>query len=478
MSRIIFEKSGKGKRGLKFPEAKTDKKIENFIPKEYLREDKVILPELTELDVIRHYTNLSHKNVSIDTVFYPLGSCTMKYNPRINELTSALDGFTNIHPEQSAYQVQGSLELMYELQEQLKIITGMNAVTLQPAAGAHGEFVGMMIVKKHFEKLGEKRTKVIVPDSAHGTNPATAKMCGFEVIEIPSNEKGRVSIEELKKVLKDDVAALMMTNPNTLGLFEESIVEIAKAVHEAGALLYYDGANLNAIMGITNPALMGFDIVHVNLHKTFSTPHGGGGPGSGPVGVVEKLKSYLPVPLVKYDGKEYSLDYSLENSIGKIKAFFGNFGVLVRAYTYILMMGRTGLRKVSEDAVLNANYLKEKLKKTYKLPYDQICMHEFVLSGDNQKELGVNTMGIAKRLIDCGMHPPTVYFPLIVHEAIMIEPTETEDKETMDHFVEIMLKVAKEIEEDPELVLEAPLTTPVSKVDETYAARNPNLRWK
>ncbi|MEI7473817.1 MAG: aminomethyl-transferring glycine dehydrogenase subunit GcvPB [bacterium] len=477
MTRIIFEKSHEGKRGIKFP-ATTDKSIESFIPKEYLREEKVGLPELTELDVIRHYTNLSHKNVSVDTVFYPLGSCTMKYNPRINELTASLEGFTNIHPEQNATHVQGALELMYELQEQLKVITGMDAVTLQPAAGAHGEFVGMLIVKKYFEKLGQKRTKVIVPDSAHGTNPATAKMCGFDVIEIPSNDKGQVDIEELKKVLNEDVAALMMTNPNTLGLFEENILEISKAVHEAGALLYYDGANLNAIMGITNPALMGFDIVHVNLHKTFSTPHGGGGPGAGPVAVVERLKSFLPVPIVKYDGYKYSLDYDLDDSVGKVKAFFGNFGILVRAYTYIIMMGRTGLRKVSEDAVLNANYLKEKLKGVYKLPYDQVCMHEFVISGENQKAQGVNTMGIAKRLIDYDMHPPTVYFPLIVPEAIMIEPTETEDKETMDHFVEIMLKVAKEIEADPELVLESPLKTPVSKVDETHAARNPNLRWK
>lgn len=478
MTQIIFEKSKEGKRGIKLPQSPIEKKVETLVSPEFLRTEDVILPELTELDVVRHYTNLSHKNFSVDTVFYPLGSCTMKYNPRINELTSSLEGFTNIHPEQPENQVQGALELMYELQEQLKIITGMDAVTLQPAAGAHGEFVGMLIVKKYFEQLGEKRTKVIVPDSAHGTNPATAKMCGFDVIEIPSNEKGQVNIEELKKVLNEDIAAIMMTNPNTLGIFEENITEIADIAHEKGALLYYDGANLNAIMGITNPALMGFDIVHVNLHKTFSTPHGGGGPGAGPVGVVDKLKSYLPVPLVKYDGHKYYLDYSLENTIGKVKAFFGNFGVLVRAYTYIIMMGRAGLRKVSEDAVLNANYLKEKLKSTYKLPYDQICMHEFVLSGELQKEQGVNTVGIAKRLIDFGIHPPTVYFPLIVPEAIMVEPTETEDKETLDNFINIMLKIAREIETDAELVLESPLRTPVSKVDETYAARNPNLRWK
>ncbi|EKE03725.1 MAG: hypothetical protein ACD_20C00157G0002 [uncultured bacterium] len=478
MTEVIFEKSAKGRRGVKFPEVGVQSKnLAEYISKDILREDKVELPELTELDAMRHFINLSQKNFSVDTVFYPLGSCTMKYNPKINEFIANLDGFVNIHPEQNEDQVQGALQLMYDLQEYLKQITGMNAVTLQPAAGAHGEFVGMLIVKKYFEKLGEKRTKVIIPDSAHGTNPATAKMCGFDVVEIKSNSKGMVDIEELKKALSSDVAALMMTNPNTLGLFEENILEISQAVHEAGALLYYDGANLNAIMGITNPALMGFDIVHVNLHKTFSTPHGGGGPGAGPVGVVERLASYLPAPIVGFNGTKYYLNYDLENTIGKVKAFYGNFGVLVRAYTYILMMGKKGLRKVSEDAVLNANYLKEQLKEHYNLPYDQICMHEFVLSGEKQKAQGVNTTGIAKRLMDFDIHPPTVYFPLIVHEAIMVEPTETESKETLDNFIDVMKRIATEIENEPTLVLESPLVTAASKVDETLAARQPNLRW-
>lgn len=478
MGESIYNHSKTGRRGIKLPACGVEEKeLSKFIPESLIKTDKIKLPELTELEVMRYFINLSRKNFSIDTVFYPLGSCTMKYNPKINEYTAGLDGFTNIHPKQSKEFSQGALQLMFELQEQLKEITGMDTVSLQPAAGAHGEFAGMLIVKKYVEIKGEKRTKVIVPDSSHGTNPATAKMCGFDIVEVKSNQDGIIEIEELKKVLNSDTAAIMMTNPNTLGLFEENILEIAKLAHEAGALLYYDGANLNAIMGITNPALMGFDIVHVNLHKTFSTPHGGGGPGAGPIGVVKKLADFLPVPIINFDGNKYSLNSDLPDSIGKVKAFYGNFGVLVRAYTYILMMGGKGLKQVSEDAVLNANYLKEKLKKTYKLPYDRTCMHEFVLSGDIQKEKGVNTMGIAKRLMDSDIHPPTVYFPLIVHEAMMIEPTETESKETLDNFVKVMKKINEEINEDAELVLERPVKTPVSRVDETLAARQPNLRF-
>ena len=478
MAETVYTKSRPGRRGIKFPASGVaEKDLSNFIPENLLNKNKIKLPELTELDVMRYFINLSRKNFSIDTVFYPLGSCTMKYNPKINELAAGLDGFVNIHPEQNEESAQGALELMFELQEQLKEITGMDAVSLQPAAGAHGEFAGMLIVKKYFEKIGEKRTKVIVPDSSHGTNPATAKMCGFDTIQIKSDANGLVDTEELKKVLNGETAAIMMTNPNTLGLFEEQILEISKLAHEAGALLYYDGANLNAIMGITKPRLMGFDIVHINLHKTFATPHGGGGPGAGPIGVTERLKSFMPVPVVNFDGEKYSLNFNLKDTIGKVKAYYGNFGVLVRAYTYILMMGGKGLKQVSQDAVLNANYLKEKLKKTYKLPYDRVCMHEFVLSGDLQKEKGVSTMGIAKRLMDADIHPPTVYFPLIVHEAMMIEPTETESKETLDNFIEVMEKINDEINEDPELVLERPLRTPVSKVDEILAARQPNLRF-
>jgi glycine dehydrogenase subunit 2 len=365
---------------------------------------------------------------------------------------------------------------MYKLQNTLQEITGMDAISLQPAAGAHGELSGMMIIKKYFESIQEVRTKVIIPDSAHGTNPASAKMCGFDIVEIKSNEKGQVDIEALKAVLDKDVAAIMMTNPNTLGLYEENILEISEIMHKNGSLLYYDGANFNAIMGYTNPKLMGFDVVHINLHKTFSTPHGGGGPGSGPIGVVEKLKDFLPVPVIDFDGKKYIRNYDLKNSIGKVKAFYGNFGVLVRAYAYILMMGKT-LKNVSEDAVLNANYLKEKLKGAYDLPYDYSCMHEFVLSGEKQKEQGASTLWIAKRLMDENTHPPTVYFPLIVHEAIMIEPTESESKETLDEFVDVMLKIAKEIEQSPERALASPQSAPVKKIDETLAARHPDLKY-
>lgn len=472
MTKIIFEKSN-NIDGIKI----SDCNANTVIDKKHLRQTPLNLPQLSELEVMRHYKELSDKNFCIEKGFYPLGSCTMKYNPKVNEMLASLEGFTNLHPLQDDEDSQGALELMYKLQEDLKEITGMDAISLQPAAGAHGELAGMMIIKKYFETKGEKRTKVIIPDSAHGTNPASAKMCGFECIEIKSNDKGQVDVEALKAVIDSEVAAIMMTNPNTLGLFEENILEISKIMHDNGSLLYYDGANFNAIMGYTNPKLMGFDVVHINLHKTFSTPHGGGGPGAGPIGVVEKLKNFLPVPIIDFDGEKYTRNYNLKNSIGKVKAFYGNFGVLVRAYAYILMMGKS-LKKVSEDAVLNANYLKEKLKGVYELPYDLPCMHEFVLSGDKQKAQGVSTLGIAKRLMDENTHPPTVYFPLIVHEAIMIEPTETENKERLDEFVNVMFKIAKEIEQNPEEVLKSPKTTPVKKIDETLAARQPDLRYK
>ena len=401
----------------------------------------------------------------------------MKYNPKINEWAAALDGFANIHPAQSDESVQGALALMYTLQKQLCAITGMDAVSLQPEAGAHGELTGMMVIKAFFESNGIKKTKVIVPDSAHGTNPASAKMCGFQVVEVKSTENGLIDLNELEKLLDDEVAALMLTNPNTLGLFEKNISKISKMVHDAGGLLYYDGANLNAVMGISNPAIMGFDVVHLNLHKTFSTPHGCGGPGAGPIGVVKKLEEFLPVPVVKFKDKMYYRDYSLKNSIGKVSSFFGNFGVLVRAFTYITMMGKD-LKQASIDAVLNANYVKAKLKDCYQIAIDEICAHEFVLTNELQKAFGVNTLQLTKRLIDYGFHPPTIYFPLIVHEAMMIEPTETETKNTLDEFVEIMKKIAQEAAENPELLANAPHNTPVLKVDETYAARNPNLRWQ
>lgn len=452
--------------------------ISEFIPENFVRREAIDLPQLSELEVLRHYKELSDRNFCIEKGFYPLGSCTMKYNPKVNELLANLEGFTNLHPLQSDEDSQGALELMYKLQEKLKYITGMDAITLQPAAGAHGELTGMMIIKKYFETKGESyRNKVIIPDSAHGTNPASAKMCGFDIVEVKSNEKGQVDIEALKALIDDNVAAIMMTNPNTLGIFEENVLEISDIMHKNGSLLYYDGANFNAIMGWTNPALMGFDVVHLNLHKTFATPHGGGGPGAGPVAVVDKLKDFLPVPTIEFDGEKYYRNYNLPNSIGKVRGFYGNFGVLVRAYAYILMMG-TNLKLASADAVLNANYIKEKLKNAYDLPYDEPCMHEFVLSGERQHKQGVSTLGIAKRLMDSNYHPPTVYFPLIVHEAIMIEPTESESKEVLDGFIDTMLKIAKEIEENPQEVLKAPQTTPIKKVDETLAARQPNLTYK
>lgn len=471
--KTIFEKSN-GVEGIGFGECK----LGDYLPQVLLRKEAVGLPQLSELEVMRHYKELSDRNFCIEKGFYPLGSCTMKYNPKVNELLASLEGFVNLHPLQDDEDAQGALELMYNLQEELKKITGMDAVTLQPAAGAHGELTGIMVIKKYFEVKGEtNRKKVIVPDSAHGTNPASAKMCGFDIVEVKSNSKGQVDIEALKSLLDKDVAAIMMTNPNTLGFFEENVLEISKLMHDNGSLLYYDGANFNAIMGWTNPALMGFDVVHLNLHKTFATPHGGGGPGAGPVGVKSFLKEFLPVPSIEFDGNKYYRNYNVEHTIGKVRSFYGNFGVLVRAYAYILMMGKN-LKLASADAVLNANYIKEKLKGIYELPYDEPCMHEFVLSGEKQHHQGVSTLGIAKRLMDSNCHPPTVYFPLIVHEAIMIEPTESESKEVLDGFIDTMLKIAKEIEENPEEVLKSPQTTPIKKVDETLAARHPDLTYK
>ncbi len=472
--KTIFEKSN-GVEGIRFDSNAT---LGDYLPQEMLREGEIGLPQLSELEVMRHYKELSDRNFCIEKGFYPLGSCTMKYNPKVNEFLASLEGFTNLHPLQDDEDSQGALELMYKLQEALKKITGMDAITLQPAAGAHGELTGMMVVKKYFETKGElNRKKVLVPDSAHGTNPASAKMCGFDIVQVKSNEKGQVDIENLKELLDSDVAAIMMTNPNTLGIFEENVLEISKLMHDNGSLLYYDGANFNAIMGWTNPALMGFDVVHLNLHKTFATPHGGGGPGAGPVGVVEKLREYLPSPIIECANGKYYRNYDIKHSIGKVRSFYGNFGVLVRAYAYILMMGNN-LKLASADAVLNANYLKEKLKGAYDLPYDEPCMHEFVLSGEKQHHQGVSTLGIAKRLMDSNCHPPTVYFPLIVHEAIMIEPTESESKRVLDDFVDTMLKIAKEIEENPEEVLKSPQKTPIKKVDETLAARHPDLTFK
>ena len=470
--KTIFEKD-KGISGINL----CDGDLEcDFLKDEFKRKSQLGLPNVSELEALRHYKALSDRNFCIEKGFYPLGSCTMKYNPKVNELLASLDGFVNLHPLVEDSDCQGALELMFKLQEALKKITGMDYITLQPAAGAQGELTGMMIIKKYFEVKGEKRSKVIIPDSAHGTNPASAHLCGFDIVPVKSNEKGQVDIDALKSLVDSDVAAIMMTNPNTLGIFEENVLEISKIMHENGSLLYYDGANFNAIMGYSNPKLMGFDVVHLNLHKTFATPHGGGGPGSGPVCVVECLKDFLPTPVVAYDGNRYFRDYNIKHSIGNVKAFYGNFSVLVKAYAYILMMGKN-LKEASENAVLNANYLKEKLKQAYYLPYDEPCMHEFVLSGDKQKEYGVSTLNIAKALMDGDIHPPTVYFPLIVHEAIMIEPTESETKEVMDDFVNIMLKIADDAKVCPEKIISAPHNTPVKRIDETLAARHPNLKF-
>jgi glycine dehydrogenase subunit 2 len=475
---LIFEISRQGRVGSSLPEsdvAKVD--INDKLPQHLIRDIPAELPEVSELQLVRHYTALSNKNHGIDNGFYPLGSCTMKYNPKINEDVARLEGFSRIHPYQPTETVQGALEVLYELQEELAVITGMDAVTLQPSAGAQGEWTGLMMVKAYHKQKGEVRTKVLVPDSAHGTNPASASVAGYETITIPSNEYGLVDLEELKKHLDNNTAALMLTNPNTLGLFEKEIVEIAHVVHEAGGLLYYDGANANAILGKTTPGKMGFDIVHLNLHKTFTTPHGGGGPGAGPVGVKEKLIPFLPVPRVVKENNQYQLDYNQPLSIGRVKGYYGNFGILLRAYTYIRTMGPEGLRQVSEGAVLHANYLRKKLEPYFDAPYSQICKHEFVLSGSRQKKLGVRTLDMAKRLLDFGYHPPTIYFPLNVEECLMIEPTETESKETMDAFADVMIQISKEVEENPGIVLEAPHSTVIGRLDEVQAARQPILRY-
>ncbi|MFO7731224.1 MAG: aminomethyl-transferring glycine dehydrogenase subunit GcvPB [Spirochaetia bacterium] len=480
-NKLIFERSREGRRGFRVPDLDVPaRKPEEMVDKKYLRVNETVLPEVSEVDVIRHYTRLSQKNYCVDLGFYPLGSCTMKYNPKINEVTAALPGFAGMHPLQPQKTAQGILELMYDLTERLCEVTGMSWGTLQPFAGAHGEFTGMKFFKSYFKKRGDfGRTKVLVPDSAHGTNPASAHISGFDVVEVKSNEKGMVSVEDLKQHLDENLAGIMLTNPNTLGLYEEDIGEIAELVHEAGGLLYYDGANLNAIMGKSRPGDMGFDVVHLNLHKTFSTPHGGGGPGSGAVMVNKKLEPFLPAPTVRKRGSEYYLDHDIPDTMGRISGFYGNIAVLVRAYTYILTMGYDGLKRASELAVLNANYLKEKLKGRYFLPYDRVCKHEFVLSAQKLKDAyGVNGTDVAKALLEFGIHAPTVYFPLIVHEAMMFEPTETESRESLDNFIEVMHEIADLAEKDPDKLHEMPTSTPVRRVDQVQAAKHPVVRWQ
>ena len=480
--RLIFELSSPGRVGCSLPDLDVPAKdLESMLPKGKLRTD-LQLPELSEVDVVRHFIRLSILNHHLDKGFYPLGSCTMKYNPKINEDLSRLSGFSQVHPFQPEETVQGALRLMYDLGEYLKEIAGMDAVTLQPAAGAQGELTGMLIVRAYHTKNKNPRKTVIIPDSAHGTNPASVIIAGYNTVHVKSNEKGLVDIEELKKEMNEEVAAVMLTNPNTLGLFESQMEEIEKIVHSYGTILYMDGANLNALMGITRPGDIGFDIIHFNLHKTFSTPHGGGGPGSGPLGVKKFLEPFLPIPAVekgitKKGEEQYFFDYKKPDSIGRMLCFYGNFSVLVKAYAYIRACGPDGLKNVSENAVINANYLLASLKDYYHLPYSGFCMHEFVLSGSKQKEKGVKTVDIAKRLLDYGLHAPTVYFPLIVSEALMIEPTESESQESLDEFIDAMIRIAQEVDENPDIVKSAPHITPVKRLDEVKASKDLDVRW-
>ena len=436
------------------------------------------MPEVSENEIARHFVKLSKLNYCIEDGMYPLGSCTMKYNPKVNEATASLDGFANLHPYTEDKYAQGALQLMYELGEELKEISGLRGVSLQPAAGSHGEFTGIMTFRAyHLDRGDVKRTKILIPDSAHGTNPASAAIAGFQIVGIKSNEEGKVDVADLAAHCNDEVAGFMLTNPNTVGMFENEIVEIAKHIHGCGGLMYMDGANLNALLGIVRPGDMNFDCVHINLHKTFSTPHGGGGPGAGPICVCEKLIPYLPVPQVVKDNGCYRLENNLPKSIGKVHSFYGNFGVLVRAYTYIRMHSGEGLKEASENAIINANYMLTLLRNDYKVPYDSRSMHEFCISGDYQKELGVSTKDIAKRLLDYGFHAPTIYFPLIVHEAMLVEPTESEPKENLDAMAAAFIQIAKEVRETPEIVLSAPNNTPVRRVDDALAARNLNITY-
>ncbi len=469
--KLLFEQSQVGRVGysiaaLDVPDVTPDRSL--------VREEIADFPELSEVDVVRHYTRLSTWNYGVDTGFYPLGSCTMKYNPKVNEVAARLSGFADIHPLAPESFNQGALELMYNLQRDLGEISGFPAITLQPAAGAHGEFAGMLMIRTWHESKGQKRNKVIIPDTAHGTNPASAALCGYEVITVASD--GILSKEAVAAVMDDDVAALMVTNPNTLGLFEADIREICDLVHERGGLVYSDGANLNALMGISRPGDIGIDVMHFNLHKTFSTPHGGGGPGSGPVGVVEKLQPFLPVPFVVKGDDGYKLEYDCPESIGRLKSFYGHFAILVRAYSYILSMGGEGLNRATELAVLNANYIRARLEGAYDLPNQQRSLHDVVFSEDGLPN-DCHTLDVAKRLIDYGYHPPTIYFPLVVHGALMIEPTETESKQTIDEFCDAMLAIAEEAKNSPELLKQAPVRAKVKRLDEATAARKPKLRW-
>ncbi len=474
---LIFELSKKGLKSfqappLDVPRQKTD------LPENLQRKTPLRLPEVAENQVVRHYINLSLKNHHVDKDFYPLGSCTMKYNPKINDEIAGHPGFAALHPKQPTETIQGALQVIHELSEALCHITGMNDVTLQPSAGAQGELTALLMFRAYLiQRDGRPRRKVIIPDSAHGTNPASIAMAGYDVVQVASGPDGLVDLDSLKRILDGNTAALMITNPNTLGLFESQITEITSRVHDAGGLVYMDGANLNALMGIARPGDMGFDACHLNLHKTFSTPHGGGGPGSGPVVIRKFLEPFLPKPVLRIKDEHFFWDWERPDSIGHIHSFYGNFSVMVRALAYILAMGRDGLQAVSENAIINANYLRVRLAEYFDLPYNGLCMHEVVFSGSRQKAHGIKTLDIAKRLLDFGFHPPTVYFPLIVSEALMIEPTETESKETMDRFIDAMKRIAQESETEPEQLKNAPTTTPVQRLDEVAAARNLDINY-
>lgn len=477
---LIFERSRSGRRAVDLPVSDVPlEDMATLLPTAFLRREPVALPEVSQLDLVRHFTELSQRTFGVDAGFYPLGSCTMKYNPKINEDVAAMPGLAGLHPLEDARDTQGALKLMFDLQAMLSEIAGMDAVTLQPVAGAHGELTGLKLIRAYHRHRGENRTQVIVPDSAHGTNPASVTVCGMESVEVKSHADGAIDLDALRAVVGPNTAALMLTNPSTLGLFEKNICAVTEIVHAAGGLVYYDGANANAIMGLTRPGDMGFDVVHFNLHKTFSTPHGGGGPGAGPVGVKKILEPFLPIPVVTQNEEGfYCFDEDRPLSIGRMHAFYGNFGVLVRAYAYILTMGAAGLRQASEDAVVNANYCLAQLRDVYHAPFSRHCMHECVLTSKKQNPQGIRTLDIAKRLLDYGVHPPTIYFPLIVEEALMIEPTETESKETLDAFIAIMRRIAEEAVQTPDVIKQAPSTTVVGRLDEATAARKPILRWK
>lgn len=477
--KLLIELSRSGRKGYSLPSLDVpEKEIAELIPRSQLRLTPAILPELSEVDVARHFVRLSQLNHHVLKAFYPLGSCTMKYNPAVNEYLARNDRFLSLHPLQLEESVQGALQIMYELGRILCEISGMDEITMQPAAGAHGELTGIMMMKAYQEKRGNPRSTMIIPDSAHGTNPASVKMGGYEVVEIKSTPQGLVDLDALRSVMNEEVAGMMLTNPNTLGLFDSRVLEICKIVHDKGGVMYLDGANLNALCGINRPGEDGFDIVHFNLHKTFSTPHGGGGPGSGPLGVKGELARFLPVPVVRKKEEKYYLDYDISDSIGTVHTFYGNFNVMIKAYAYLRMMGAEGLREMSRCAIINANYVMRSLQDLYYVPYPQYCMHECILSGKFQKAKDVRTLDIAKRLLDYGVHAPTVYFPLIVTEALMIEPTETESRESCEQFVHAMREIAREADENPELVKKAPHTTTVGRLDEVKAAKDVDIRWR